>query len=346
MRVEKRPFFHSCLRALATTAGSDDDAVAHGAARQVDGRGLHDRVRRRTCGPASARPPASRSRRCRGRRASGLTCPPCTRLPLLVLAGAVPPWSDYRPDPSRIGRSRGRKDSRWAETGDMALPTAPAEHVDAPSRPDAAAARHPAHRGRERGLGRAHPGRRAAAHPGVRRPVAPRPARAHPGGHRAHRARRTADRRGPGDLPRRPRVRLRAERAGRRPLPRQRLPLARLGRDGAAARQGGHPDLRAARPAQGGARARAPPERPRPRLRPDRVGQDHDAGRHDRRDQRRAPLPHPHHRGPDRVPAPQQGRRRSASASSTPTPRSSAGRCGRPCARTPTSSSSARSATP
>ena len=44
----------------------------------------------------------------------------------------------------------------------------------------------------------------------------------------------------------------------------------------------------------------------RPRHRPDRLGQEHDAGGDDRRDQPRARGPHPHDRGPDRVPAPAQ----------------------------------------
>ena len=44
----------------------------------------------------------------------------------------------------------------------------------------------------------------------------------------------------------------------------------------------------------------------RPRHRPDRLGQVDDPGGDDRRDQRRAPGPHPHDRGPDRVPAPAQ----------------------------------------
>ena len=44
----------------------------------------------------------------------------------------------------------------------------------------------------------------------------------------------------------------------------------------------------------------------RPRHRADRLGQEHDPGGDDRRDQRRAPGPHPHDRGPDRVPAPAQ----------------------------------------
>ncbi len=53
-------------------------------------------------------------------------------------------------------------------------------------------------------------------------------------------------------------------------------------------------------------RARAPTQRAGPGVRADGVGQDDDARGHDRRDQCRAALPHPHHRGPDRVPAQQQ----------------------------------------
>ena len=74
----------------------------------------------------------------------------------------------------------------------------------------------------------------------------------------------------------------------------------------------------------------------RPRHRPDRLGQEHDPGGDDRRDQRRARGPHPHDRGPDRVPAPAQDARSSTSARSAPTRRTSRSACAPPCARTPT----------
>ena len=61
-----------------------------------------------------------------------------------------------------------------------------------------------------------------------------------------------------------------------------------------------------------------------------------DAGGDDRRDQQRAPGPHPHDRGPDRVPPPAQAARSSTSARSAPTRRTSPSACGPPCARTPT----------
>ena len=79
--------------------------------------------------------------------------------------------------------------------------------------------------------------------------------------------------------------------------------------------------------------------------RPDRLGQVDHARLDGRPDQQQPGLPHHHHRGPDRVrPRPQDGRR-STSARSAPTPATSATRCGRRCARTPTCCSSARCAT-
>ena len=88
--------------------------------------------------------------------------------------------------------------------------------------------------------------------------------------------------------------------------------------------------------AAGAARADRETARLRPRHRPDRLGQVDDAGGDDRRDQPRARGPHPHDRGPDRVPAPRTNARSSTSARSAPTRRTSPSACGPRCARTPT----------
>ena len=76
-----------------------------------------------------------------------------------------------------------------------------------------------------------------------------------------------------------------------------------------------------------------------------RLGQVDHARGDDRLHQRHARRAHRHHRGPDRVPAPRQEVDRSTSASSTSTPAPSPPRCAPRCARTPTSSWSARCAT-
>ena len=85
--------------------------------------------------------------------------------------------------------------------------------------------------------------------------------------------------------------------------------------------------------------------RPDPRLRPDGLGQDDDAGRDDRQDQPREAAPHRHDRGPDRVPAPATRSASSTSASCTPTRTRSRTPCAPSCAKTPTSCSSAKCAT-
>ncbi len=101
-------------------------------------------------------------------------------------------------------------------------------------------------------------------------------------------------------------ARLRLRDPRRRPLPRQLLLPARLGQRRLPPRAAGHPLARLAQGAAGAARALRQTARLRPRHRPDRLGQEHDPGGDDRRDQRREPGPHPHDRGPDRVPAPAQ----------------------------------------
>ena len=93
------------------------------------------------------------------------------------------------------------------------------------------------------------------------------------------------------------------------------------------------------------ARLRQQAARPRARHGPDRLGQVDHARVDDRRDQRDPRGAHPHHRGPDRVPArAQEVHRQPARARhGRPVLRPRASRP--PCARTPTSSSSARCAT-
>ena len=114
---------------------------------------------------------------------------------------------------------------------------------------------------------------------------------------------------------------------------------------GAAPRPPRHPADGGARPAAGLSSPRGGAARPRARHRPDRLGQDHDARRDDRPHQRDRGAPHRHDRGPDRGAAPGQAvdhqpARDRHGHRPTSTTRSSA--C---CARTPTSSSSARCAT-
>ena len=118
-------------------------------------------------------------------------------------------------------------------------------------------------------------------------------------------------------------ARLRLQRPGRRPLPRQHLLPARHARrrvppdpvrDGAD---------RAARPAAGRARVRQEAARDRARDRPDRLRQVDLARVADQRDQRDARRAHPHDRGPDRVPAPATSAASSTSARSARTRRPS-----------------------
>ena len=88
-----------------------------------------------------------------------------------------------------------------------------------------------------------------------------------------------------------------------RPLPCQRLLPARLPRRGLQADPLRAELDRRPRPAGGGTRDGPSASRLRARHRPDRVGQVHLAGGHDRRDQHHPRGAHPHDRGPDRVPA-------------------------------------------
>ncbi len=159
----------------------------------------------------------------------------------------------------------------------------------------AGTARHPRGRRRLRRLRRAHPRWIATARAGRRPTVAARGAALHGGGHGSARRGRAAHRAGPDHLRDHPRVRLRPECRWDRAIPRQRLPSARLVSHGPAPRQGEDTQLRGTRAAAARSRPGAVTERPRPRLRPNRLGQDHHARSDDRCDQRRAPLPHPHH---------------------------------------------------
>ena len=82
-----------------------------------------------------------------------------------------------------------------------------------------------------------------------------------------------------------------------------------------------------------------------PAHRHDRLGQVDDARGDDRPHEPDDAQAHRHDRGPDRVPAPGPPSRSSTSARSGRTRRPSSARCAASCARTPTSSSSARCAT-
>ena len=142
------------------------------------------------------------------------------------------------------------------------------------------------------------------------------------------------------------RVRRRVLGEGRRALPREHLPAARDARDR---------DARRSRSSSRRSRSSAAPtaclalcrEGARARARRRRGGQrqELDARRDDRPPEPHAAAPHRHHRGPDRVPPPRrQGERQPArgrASTRTASPTRSAPRF----ARTPTSSSSARSAT-
>ena len=88
-----------------------------------------------------------------------------------------------------------------------------------------------------------------------------------------------------------------------------------------------------------------PPARPRAGHRADRQRQVDDAGRDDRQDQHRAARAHPHDRGSDRVHPPAQGLPGQPARGPQRHARVRRTRCAPRCARTPTSSSSARCAT-
>ena len=79
--------------------------------------------------------------------------------------------------------------------------------------------------------------------------------------------------------------------------------------------------------------------------RPDRLGQVDHAGRHGQLLQRQPSRPHHHHRGPDRVRARVQALPDQPARGARATPSASARRCARRCARTRTSSWSAKCAT-
>src|SRR3954471_1382971 len=165
---------------------------------------------------------------------------------------------------------------------------------------------HPAQGRRAQGLRPPHHLRRAPDGPRTR---LARPARGHaePHAHR-HAGDRLRDpllvtAPGPGD---RLAARLRLQRPGHRPLPRQHLLPARHARRGLPPDPVGHGADRAARHAAGDPRVRQEAARHRARNGPDRLRQVHDAGLADQRDQRDARPAHPHDRGPDRVPAPPQ----------------------------------------
>ena len=117
--------------------------------------------------------------------------------------------------------------------------------------------------------------------------------------HRAH------GRRGPA---RRPVERVRADQRGRlrlldagdRPVPRQRLPRAWFGRAGLPPGLRRRHRARGPRAAAGASRAGARAAWSGARHRPDGLGQDHDARRHDRPHQQQPRGSRRHHRGPDR----------------------------------------------
>ncbi|CAA9504834.1 MAG: Twitching motility protein PilT, partial [uncultured Solirubrobacteraceae bacterium] len=98
-------------------------------------------------------------------------------------------------------------------------------------------------------------------------------------------------------------ARLRLLHPEHRALPRQRVLPAQRDRRGVPPDPVGHHPDRRARPAGRRPRLLHQAARPRPRHGPDRLGQEHVAGGHDRRDQLHARGPHPHRGGPDRVPA-------------------------------------------
>ena len=121
------------------------------------------------------------------------------------------------------------------------------------------------------------------------------------------------------------------------PLPRQLLLPAGQRRAVAARDPARDPVVRRAAAA---ARVRVllqPPAGSRARDRPDRLGQVDDARVDDRLHQRAPRVPHPHDRGPDRVRAPAQGRRRQPARGRLRHRLVRARRCAPRSARTPTS---------
>ncbi len=199
--------------------------------------------------------------------------------------------------------------------------------------------------GRGEGLRRAHHARGAAgdARQGQDRPHGGLPRALRPGdprGRLQHPQRRPAQ-----TLRERQTARLRLRDPRRRPLPRQLLLPARLGQRRLPPRPAGHPLARLARGAAGAARALRQTARLRPRHRPDRLGQEHDPGGDDRRDQRREARTTSSRSRTRSSSCTSTNARSSTSARSAPTRPTSPSACAPPCARTPTSSWSARCAT-
>ena len=131
-------------------------------------------------------------------------------------------------------------------------------------------------------------------------------------------------------------ARLRLRDPRRRPLPRQLLLPARRGQRRLPPRAAGHPLPRLARGAAGAARAVRQTARLRPRHRPDRLGQEHDPGGDDRRDQRRATRTTSSRSRTRSSSCTSTNARSSTSARSAPTRPTSPSACAPPCERTPT----------
>ena len=140
-------------------------------------------------------------------------------------------------------------------------------------------------------------------------------------------------------------ARLLVRHQGARALPLQRVQPARRGRRGLPADPREDPHLRRARPAAGARQPRRAAARPGARHRPDRQRQVDDAGGDDRQDQLRAPRPHPHDRGSDRVHPPAQELPGQPARGAQRHQQLLATRCAPRCARIRTSSSSAKCAT-
>ena len=131
----------------------------------------------------------------------------------------------------------------------------------------------------------------------------PRPAHGHrdPGDRRRHHPR------GPqAEVQRHRRGRLRLLDPQRRPVPRQRLPSARLDQHGAAQAPLRRALVRGDRPARRRAHDRRRAPRPDPGDRPDGLGQDDDARGHDRLHQQDQARAHRDRRGSDRGAAPRR----------------------------------------
>ena len=124
----------------------------------------------------------------------------------------------------------------------------------------------------------------------------------------------------------------------RRQLPRQHLPPARHDLAGHPLRAQQRAAVRAAEAAVGAARPRHREARPRAGRRRDRLRQVDHARRDDRLPQLDQARPHPHHRGPDRVPVRAQAEHHQPARDRRRHARPTATRCRTRCARRPTSS--------